>query len=163
MPTTTYTPLANTTLASAVSSITFSSIPATYRDLIIVLQGGSSASQNVSLRLNADSGANYSCQFLAGNGSAATATSATSQTGAFLTQTAQPTTTSSTQININIMDYSATNKHKTILSRAVNAALGTDAFVNRWANTAAVTSVTIFLSSGTLAIGTTVALYGIVS
>jgi hypothetical protein len=66
-------------------------------------------------------------------------------------------------MNINILDYSATDKHTTIISRANNAVNGTEAFVNRWANTAAVTSVQIFTSTGNWSIGTTAALYGIVA
>jgi hypothetical protein len=57
MPTPTYTPLATVTLGTTAASVTFSSIPATYRDLIFVLSGlGGSA--NITLRYNGDSGSN---------------------------------------------------------------------------------------------------------
>jgi hypothetical protein len=59
MPTPTYIPLATVTLGSADSSVTFSSIPATYRDLILVLNGTRSTTSGVRARANADAGANY--------------------------------------------------------------------------------------------------------
>jgi hypothetical protein len=163
MPTPTYTPLANITLGTAASTITFASIPATYRDLILVVLGSGSTTLQGRIRLNSDTGTNYHYQRMSGNGSAASATQASSQSSGFISAIAQATATGALQMNINIMDYSATNKHKTIISRAAQAANGTDAFVNRWSNTAAVTSVQILTSTGNWAIGTTVALYGIVS
>jgi hypothetical protein len=163
MPTPTYTPLATITLGSAVSSVTFSSIPATYRDLLIVFFGTGSTTLQGRIRLNSDSGSNYHYVRMSGSGSAISSVSAASQTFGFLSGIAQATTTGRLQMNLNIMDYSATDKHTTIISRADQAGNGTEAFVNRWANTSAVTSVQILTSTGNWAIGTTAALYGIAS
>ena len=44
MPTPTYTPLATVTLGTSAASVTFSSIPATYRDLILIFDGTGSGS-----------------------------------------------------------------------------------------------------------------------
>jgi hypothetical protein len=62
MPTPTYTPLATVTLASTASSVTFSSIPATYRDLVVVHNnfGTVNNDANSNFRFNGDSGSNYS-------------------------------------------------------------------------------------------------------
>ena len=52
----TYTPIATTTLGSA-GTITFSSIPSTYTDLVIVLNGNGSrvaGTDDTGLRLNSD-------------------------------------------------------------------------------------------------------------
>lgn len=163
MPTPTYTPLANITLGSAAASIVFGSIPNTYRDLVIVFVGAGSAQLAGRLRLNGDSGQNYQFQRMSGSGSSAGGSSNVNQVWAFVSNTALAQTTTSLQMNINIMDYSATDKHKTVISRADNAANGTEAFVNRWGNTAAVTSVTILTSTGNWAAGTTAAIYGIVA
>ena len=162
MPTDTYSPLANITLGTAASSVTFSSIPATYRDLVVVFTGTGSTTLQGRIRLNGDTGSNYTYIRISGSGSAATSATASGTSG-FISAIAQATTTDALQMNINIMDYSATDKHKTINSRAAQAANGTEAFVNRWANTSAVTSVQILTSTGNWAIGTTAALYGIVS
>jgi hypothetical protein len=161
MSTPTYTPLAEVTLSSSASSVTFSSIPATYRDLVVVFVAAGSTTLQGRVRLNGDTGSNYNYVRMSGSGSAATSASAASQTSGFLSAIAQATTTGALQMNINIMDYSATNKHTTIISRADQSANGTEAFANRWANTAAVTSVQILTSTGNWASGTTATLYGI--
>jgi hypothetical protein len=163
MPTPTYTPLANVTLGSAASSIVLGSIPSSYRDLVIVFVGAGSTTLQGRIRLNADTGSNYGYERMSGSGSAITQTSATSQTFGFLSAIAQATTTGELQINISIIDYSATNKHKTMISRSDQAANGTEAFANRWSNTAAVSSVTILTSTGNWAAGTTATLYGVIS
>jgi hypothetical protein len=63
------------------------------------------------------------------------------------------------------MDYSATDKHKTVLSRNNVAGGGVDAFANRWANTAAITSVEVRVSTGGqfFATPTTLSLYGVIA
>jgi hypothetical protein len=163
MPTPTYIALSNITLGSAASSITFSSIPATYRDLVLVFSGAGSTTLEGRLRLNGDTGSNYIYVRFSADGSTQSSTVATSQTSGFVSGIAKATTTGALQITANIMDYSATDKHKTIISRADEAGTGTESFGNRWQNTAAITSVQIFTSTGNWAIGTTAALYGIAS
>jgi hypothetical protein len=163
MPTPTYVRMATVSLSGATSSLTFSSIPATYRDLIVVFLGAGSTDLEGRIRLNSDTGSNYNYVRMSGSGSAATSTSATSQTSGFVSAIAKATTTGALQLNINIMDYSATDKHTTIISRADQAANGTEAFANRWANTAAVTSVQILTSTGNFAAGSTFSLYGVIA
>jgi hypothetical protein len=64
-----------------------------------------------------------------------------------------------------IMDYSATDKHKTLLVRWDTLRSGSVvlAQANRWANTAAITSVTVLQDSGTISAGSRIDLYGIAS
>ena len=160
MPTSTYTALANITLGSSASSVTFSSIPATYRDLRIMIAGTTSGGVNTVLRFNSDTGNNYTGVLMSGNGS--TATSGTYGAGSLLYFGALWTTVGNTYVDI--MDYSATDKHKTILGRHSNAANEAGAHAGRWANTAAITSVTVLTASAaTYSSGTTFALYGIAS
>ena len=70
--TATYDCIATTTLSSAQSSVTFSSISGSYTDLIIIsdaiLASGNDA---LGLRFNSDSGSNYSYTFMYGNGTSA--------------------------------------------------------------------------------------------
>jgi hypothetical protein len=61
------------------------------------------------------------------------------------------------------MDYSATDKHKTVLVRSNIPADTVAAHAVRWANTAAITTVGVAAISGTWSAGTTFALYGIAS
>jgi hypothetical protein len=60
------------------------------------------------------------------------------------------------------MDYAATDKHKTVLTRNNVSGTGVEAQAARWANTAAITSVTVITSSGAgFATGTVISLYGV--
>jgi len=159
MPTPTYTPLATVTLTSSASSVTFSSIPATYRDLILVITGSLATTPgDLSLRFNSDSGSNYSYVRMSGSGSA-TNSSADTATRAFISGFQRAATN---WISINhIFDY-AQSKHKTMLSRFDDSAQGTNAIATRWANTSAITSILINEASGfSYASGSTFSLYGI--
>ena len=164
MPTPTYTPLANVTLGSAAANVTFSSINQTYRDLIVVINSGNSANiyNGIYARFNSDTGNNYSGLYALGNGS--TTLSGTHPTN-LITFGAGGASTSATIVNI--MDYSATDKHKTVLvKRGVSDATGYSVGmeVGRWANTAAITSMIIFDQSGyTFDAGSNFSLYGIVA
>jgi hypothetical protein len=110
MPQPTYTALANITLGSSASSVTFSSIPATYRDLIIVCDTFASGQSSIDGRLNGDTGNSYSTVRMFGTGSSAGSDTYEGITNRYAVGITN--TTRTTQI-IQIMDYSATNKHKT--------------------------------------------------
>jgi hypothetical protein len=166
MPTATYIALANLTLSSTDADITFSSIPATYRDLVIVVEGlTSSSTSNFRMQFNSDTGSNYSVAVMAGTGSGSGVSQAETFTAMQPTFYAQWTTTERANNVMNIMDYSATDKHKTMLVRNNRAGGATEAIAGRWANTSAITSIKLFTSTGgaSFASGTTFALYGIVS
>jgi FAD/FMN-containing dehydrogenase len=73
------------------------------------------------------------------------------------------TTTQEVLITVQVMDYTATDKHKTALVRSNNAAFGVEAHAVRYASTSAVTSLLVFPSSGNWAAGGTFSLYGVVA
>ena len=83
MPTT-YEPIATQTLGSAAATITFSSIPATYTDLRLVLVGTSTISANPKINFNSDTATNYSQTILSGNGSVANSARQTNGTTIFV-------------------------------------------------------------------------------
>lgn len=159
MPTNTYTALATVTLGGSDADITFASIPGTYRDLVLVIEGTSNVASNAFLEFNGDTtSGNYANIFAAGTGT--TATSAVSATGTYIGGIYG----SNRSINIiQIMDYSATDKHKTRLSRMSVAGSEVSMIASRWANTAAVTSMRFTLGANTMSTGTTLSLYGIAS
>ena len=156
------------TLGTTATSVTFSSIPATYRDLILVSStahtGGVGGGQR--MRLNGDTGSNYPFVQMFGDGSSAISNSGTldyftpfinsnpglSQTVLGITQ---------------VMDYSATDKHKTILLTNSSAATSQGPMVAkaaaRWANTAAVTTILIYSVSTNIEAGSTFSLYGVIA
>jgi hypothetical protein len=160
MPTATYIPLATFTVGTSATSVTFSNIPgiASYRDLVLVSDTVASGNAGYYIQFNGDTGNNYSYLYALGDSSS-------------VLSDVQPnidsvrmgnTSTARGTHRLNIMDYSATDKHKTVLVRSdISNATGTWMFTNRWASTAAVTSFRIFILSNTLSSGTTFSLYGI--
>ena len=149
----TYTPIATQTLTTSAASITFSSIPSTYTDLIMVFNGV--ADNNVSLRFNSDSGTNYSSTRIRGDGSSASSsrfTSIASMYGSY-----DPGISTSTW---QIMNYSNSATYKTALNRGGGSGTNVEAYVGLWRSTAAITSVTVIVN-GTFSIGSTFTLYGI--
>lgn len=163
MPTPTYVPLATVTLASAVSGVTFSSIPATYRDLVIVASSLTSTDTIGRIKLNPASSQTYLYCAIRGNGSSASGVASAGLGQGVLSSTATAGTTKRLQLNIQIFDYATTNKDKTILSRGNEASTGTDGVLSRWDNTEAVTSVQINAETGNWSIGGRFDLYGIAS
>jgi hypothetical protein len=149
------------TLGTTASSVTFSSIPATYRDLILVSKPQQTLSNTETpVRFNGDSGTNYSQVVMFGNGST---TGSFGFGGRTNINIGTSFTGSITQSFLQIMDYSATDKHKTTLLRVDNSADATAAGADRWANTAAITSINISVATGTFAAGSTFSLYGVIA
>ena len=155
----TYEPIATTTLGSAASSTTFSSIAATYTDLVLVIAPIGSGDAQVNLRFNSDTASNYSYTILAGNGTSAISDRAS--TTFIGTDYYFSVTTAGGVIQANIMNYSNTTTFKTALMRAGNAGKGTNANVGLWRNTAAINSITITATNNTFATGSVFTLYGI--
>jgi hypothetical protein len=153
--TTAWVPLATTTLSSTAASVTFGSISGSYRDLIIVAEGVSTSSVNGYLNFNSDTtGSNYNWVRMYGDGSTAASNSDTT------TAIAYDFYTNRTMLILQIMDYSATDKHKTVLTRWNTAQNITGATAFRWANTSAITSITLDPGAASFSSGCTFSLYG---
>lgn len=152
-----YIALATTTLGSAAATVTFSSIPATYKDLVVVMGSRASAGQQANLRLNSSSASIYSEVVMLGfSGGAISYTSSGTSFTQILNNTSGDTTI------INIMDYSATNKHKTVLMRTNSSGASTMAQAGRWASTDAINTVSLEMQGGaTFSIGSVLSLYGV--
>jgi hypothetical protein len=161
MPIQTYKPLATVTLASSASSVTFSNIPATYRDLILVLSGSASSGTNVQIRFNGDSANNYAYVAMFGNGS----TTSSFTEGGISAITQLGLTTGISNNIVQVMDYSATDKHKTALLRSNGASSFVQATAGRWASTSAITSMALAPVTGgvTFNSGTTFNLFGVIA
>jgi hypothetical protein len=160
MPTNTWTPVATATLTGTDSEIVFSSIPATYRDLILVANYTCSSNTGtvIFLRFNSDS-SNGTYVGMRGNGS----TTASGSGSSMLASWSAGLSTSRTNAVVQIMDYSATDKHKTALVRCDDSTLKTEAMANRWASTSAVTSVSLTAETNSFASGSTFSLYGVIA
>ncbi len=159
----TYTPIATTTLGSATASYTFSSIPSTYTDLVLIASGtlDSGTDQDLRFQLNGDSGSNYSATFLYGSGSAANSNRISNDTYGMLDYYGSFSTTQRNVYISNFMNYSNTTTFKTIVGRGNRANSGTDAVVNLWRSTSAITSILLTCPGRNMATGSTFTLYGI--
>jgi len=165
MPTNTYVALDKITVGTAVSSVTFSSIPQTYTDLVIVAATTSTvAATNFTLRFgngSVDTASNYSAIRLVGNGSSA---SSGTNSGTVLNfgDIGNPNTPA---VNIiHIMNYTNTTTFKTILGRANTVDIQLQALVGLWRKTPeAINIITIGTGSNNFAVGSTFSLYGIAS
>jgi hypothetical protein len=161
----TYVPIATTAIGSAASSYTFSSIPSTYTDLILISNLGQSINgTTLSIQFNGDTGTNYSITELYGNGSSASSSTNSNQTSIYLENNIAAALSVSTSIIVNVMNYSNTITNKTIISRANNTdstTPGTNTTIGLWRSTSAINSLTIKVSSGNIITGSTFTIYGI--
>jgi hypothetical protein len=156
-----WTPLANVTLGSTANTVTFSAISGSYKDLRLVFCGGI-GSDNASFTINNDTSSVYRCNIIESNGTASSSvwTGATGS-GIFASGYILWYNTSGILLTMDILDYSATDKHKTILTRGNNTARAVNAVVNRWPSTDAVTSIRFNGNGANFTAGSTFALYGI--
>jgi hypothetical protein len=159
----TMTPIATNTLSSSSNSLTFSNIPQTYTDLILIVNAKASGAQDVVSRINSDSGSNYSTTFINGTGSAANSGRQSNQTYLYIDNYGYLETTDGQVSITHFMNYANSTTNKTILSRASNASNGVTGLVGLWRNTSAITSITLYcgIAAATFSSGSTFTLYGV--
>lgn len=160
----TYEPIATTTLGSA-GQITFSSIPATYTDLRIVLIDTVPSAANPGLRFNGDTGSNYSGTVMSFTGaSTVNSTQTLNSTAMYLQSQQASSTTIPTGVSIDIFSYAGTT-WKTCLFTAFTELNGSGAIElgnGLYRVTTAITSILLFtVGGGNFSAGTSATLYGI--
>ena len=168
-------PIATTTVGSGGTSyVEFTSIPSTYTHLQVRILSRSPYSATVefdslTLRVNGDTGSNYSYHGLRGNGSAASADANSSVAFTKLAEQVDDAYGSSifTGVVIDLLDYANTSKYKTFRSLGgadTNGAGSVALYSGLWQSTSAVTSLRFYSGTG-LARGfneySSFALYGI--
>jgi len=156
----TYTPIATTTVSSATTTITFSSIPNTYTDLVLVVgTANGTGDDSFLLRMNADSGTNYSNTTLDGSGTSATSRRRTGLTYLVLQENGG---SNNAILKTNILNYANTSTFKTTVGTGTQGSGGLSAHAGLWRSTSAINSVTLFIASSlTFATGTVATIYGI--
>jgi len=156
----TYTPIATQTLGSATASVTFSSIPQGYTDLVIVCNlAVNGTGNNVLCRYNGDTASNYSTTLMSGNGSSAYSARYSNSSNGWLTGYFDGTANEFYTKIIQIQNYSNTTTYKTALGRTSSGSREAMAGVGLWRSTAAITSVT--LAASDFNTGSTFSIYGI--
>ena len=169
---TTYEAIATVTVGSGgAANIEFTSIPATYTDLLLktsLRTNKADTEEWVSLEFNGSGGTAYSMRMLYGNGTDALSLSTSSAADIqFSSMAVSTNSTSNTFSNAEyyIPNYAGSN-NKSISVDGVSEANATKAFTNLtaglWANSAAITSIKIFPdTTGSFVQYSTATLYGI--
>lgn len=168
MATNTYVALDSKTVGTAVSSVTFTSIPSGYTDLVLVVsQIATTTGNTIRMTFNGDTATNYSKTYVGGYTGGATYGSTRSTNSNYiynLWQVGAADTTSPTTVIYDLMNYSNTTTYKTVLFRSNTVASSQSevaAEVGLWRNTAAISSITLTSSATTFAAGSTFTLYGV--
>lgn len=146
----TYTPIATyTTSNTTTTTITFGSgntLPQTYTDLYLVVTTKPTAtptSYGVNLRLNGDSGTNYSRTYFYGYGGGAGTGRNTNQNNYGFMSAGSTTANQYNMGRLHIMDYANTTTYKTMVSRGDDVSDSTQITVGLWRNTNAITQIDI--------------------
>lgn len=163
----TYEAIQTHTIPTATSSYTFSSIPSTYTDLVIVANAATSVAgaQNV-LRFNSSTG-NYSTIEVYSTGSTATSYFFSGQSYLwFSSGVGLGSTLGQNNFTVNIQNYANTSMYKTAAIRLNSHSgtyPGTVGAVGMWDNSAAISSITLYADTGSTnwVVGSTFTLYGI--
>jgi hypothetical protein len=160
----TYIPIATNTVAGAsTTTITFSSIPSTYTDLVIIAQYKAVSNNYLMVRLNGDTGNNYSRTEIQSTGSSVFNYNGSNEPYAYISSVYAQAGEFGTFI-LNFNNYSNSTTNKNILSRGNNAASsagGTSAVINTWRSTAVVNTILLTPIGTGFDIGSTFSLYGI--
>jgi hypothetical protein len=158
----TYFPLATTTLASAAASYTFSSIPSTYTDIILVINGGTTVNGQFRLQVgngSVDTASNYSGTQMYAYSTTVGAGRETAATNPYV----GATSTNKSIHTIQFMNYSNTTTYKTWLNKGGDTGQQqNDVSVYLWRSTSAINIIKLASDGGSsISAGTTLTLYGI--
>jgi len=165
----TYEAIATQTLGSAAASVTFSSIPSTYTDLVVVMSllanGTSNNSDGLRFQLNGDTGSNYSATYLTNSSSTSVSGRESNATKGRCGNISQTTSDVGTAI-AQFLNYSNTTTYKTVIGRSgnLNSNFDSNVFtaVSLWRSTAAINQIVFSSSSGAnFPIGTVISIYGV--
>jgi hypothetical protein len=160
----TYTPIQSITVSGTTTSgITFSSIPQTYTDLVLVswIAIRTSPGGYAYIRFNADSSASYNYVTMVATGATRTSAKTTGVTNLSIIRTGD-TISRYASNETNIMNYSSTSTGKSILNRGTRVGL-TEQSAGNFAKTTAITDIEVAPITGNFSDGCNFTLYGILS
>lgn len=168
----TYTLIASNTLGASAASVTFSSIPATYTDLVFRVSARTDRAgsnwDDLKVVINSDTATNYSDTYLLGNGSVSASSRDTStayMTAARCLTGATATSNTFGNIELYIPSYTA-SQNKPISNFGVGEDNTTSAVMaitaGLWRNTATISSIVLSpLNATNFVSGSSFFLYGI--
>ena len=160
--------IATVTLGSSSATISFSSIPSTYKHIQIRFSALFASGGNVaSMQFNSDTATNYSWHNIYSGNSTIGAQGSANATSIRVTPQLYGEVATYPNVSIiDIIDYANTTKYKTMRSIAgsndnTTTQSGIDLFSGSWRSTSAITSIDITNASVNFQSGSTFALYGI--
>lgn len=162
----TYEPIATAT-STGQNSFTFSSIPSTYTDLVVIVGSVklTTDTDSIALYFNNDTASNYSYCYITdrptgpATGRGANVSGSVNWINSYASSSTVPG-----QYIINIFDYKNTTTYKTALTRITNTNQGTELFINCWRSTSAINRIDLKVQgTDNFLTGTTVTLYGILA
>ena len=153
-------------ISTTTATVTFSSIPSTYKHLQLRIthrQNSGTSINFLNMRFNGDTTANQATHWLQGDGVSAISNNRLSSN--YIAVGNSPYTTSQYGAAIvDILDYTNTNKNKTVrsFSGSNDSANNPDItlFSGLWPSTAAITTITVYLGNS-YAVGSRLSLYGL--
>lgn len=161
----TYEPLATTTLGSAQSTVTFSSISSAYTDLILIIQGrntSSTTNYDLYLRFNSDTGTNYSSTRMYGQGSSVSADLLQNWSSVWNGYWYGTSSADLSMTVTHIQNYANTNFFKPCITRQYAVNHNSNFITNAmWRSTSAINTITLSLAATNFDTGSTFTLYGI--
>lgn len=160
----TYNVIASQTVSSPAATIDFTSIPSTYTDLVLRMALRTSLDTNdddVNIRFNSDTGANYGWSRWASFSGSSTASNNNSATqlriGNVSGGASRPALV---PVQFDIFSYANTSVFKSTLSQSGNAYRIGELFAGQWRSTTAISSISVFLG-GNVQTGSKLTLFGI--
>lgn len=138
---------------SGQATITFSSIPSTFKHLqirgITRLGSSTTGTNDIFIRFNSDTASNYSQHALFGTGASASSNGSASTTSAYATRATSPRAGSTANafgvFVVDILDYADTNKYKTVRGLGGADTNDTNGLISlasgNWRSTSAVTQI----------------------
>jgi hypothetical protein len=157
-----YELISTTVLGSDTASVSFNSIPQTYKHVQIRVAARTTFTGGdlMQMRWNSDTAANYSYHALRGDGGSVGSIAGSSTSTMYMGRFAYNTTFGAWVCDV--LDYSATSKYKTAKALSGVANFYVEMYSGSWRNTAAITGITLLSANGgNFVTGSRFSLYGI--
>jgi hypothetical protein len=153
------------TLGSNATGVTFSNIDQSFGDLVLIIRGAGTGNVYPVVRFNNVSSAIHKIVELYGTGASLGGYTATNTSAVSVSANTWVKAADANLVKAHIMDYSATDKHKGVLSTAgqtgSSAGFGTELIFAKYPDTNAITTMFVWGFNGVYLAGSTFHLYGI--
>jgi hypothetical protein len=155
--------IADVLVESPVATVTFSSIPQGYTDLVLEVSGRSTSGIDQNLEFNGVT-TNLSARYLLGSGSSASSGTAASTIPLASNNQSSFTTNTFGSLRVYIPNYTSSN-YKSVSADGTTENNATESYAimvaGLWSSTAAITSIKLVPQSASFATDSTFTLYGV--